>query len=60
MEKQKEIDAMRAACKETSDLKEKLKKMSTTNSDLVTRKCALESACQQKDKIIQELNDKLS
>jgi K+/H+ antiporter YhaU regulatory subunit KhtT len=60
MDKQKEVDAMRQACKETSDLKEKLHKVNSTNKDLVTRKCALESACTSKDKTIQELNDKLA
>jgi succinate dehydrogenase/fumarate reductase flavoprotein subunit len=52
MDKQKEVDAMRQACKETNDLKEKLQKIKATNSDLVTRKCALESACTAKDKTI--------
>ena len=59
LDKQKEVDAMRAAAKEVQDLKEKLVKVNATNSDLVTRKCALQSAVANKDKEIQDLNDRL-
>ncbi len=59
LDKQKELDAMRAAAKEVQDLKDKLAKVNATNSDLVTRKCALQSAVANKDKEIQELTDRL-
>lgn len=38
---------------------QKVDKISSQNAELVTRKCALESSTQQKDKRIQELNEKV-
>jgi hypothetical protein len=50
VEKQKEVDCMKQQCNEARDVKDKLNKIYSTNRDLVTRKCALESAVANRDK----------
>lgn len=60
VEKQKEVDCMKQQCNEARDVKDKLNKIYSTNRDLVTRKCALESAVANRDKQMQELNEKLA
>ena len=50
VDKQRELELMRAKCAEAVDAKERMAKVYSTNRDLVTRKCALESAVSGKDK----------
>ena len=57
LDKTKELEITKGQVKEIGELKERLNKINLTNRELVTRKCALESAVASKDKQMQELRD---
>jgi hypothetical protein len=60
LEKQKELDTAKSEVIKFKEVADRANKVSQSNSELVTRKCALEALNSQKDRTIAEQLDKIA